>query len=398
MTAASLRSSTAVVYLAFSGSGFLFATWAARIPSVRSQLGLDARELGLLLLALPAGSIASLLVAGAFVAHSGPRRAVAAAGLAGATGLGLAGLGAPGSVVVTAVGLALLGLATGIWDVAMNVEAAAVEQARGVAIMSRFHASLSAGTVVGAAVAAACAAVGVPVTAHLVAVGLLIGVAVPLSTRWYLRAGTPEDRPAGSALRAWTEPRTLVLGLFVLTMGFSEGTGNDWLASAMIEGHRTSVAGGSLTFALFVAAMTVGRWFGPPLVDRFGPRPVIRVGAVVALAGLMATVFGPNPLTAVIGVVGWGLGTAMGFPLGISAAAEDPRRAAARVGVVSTIGYTAFLAGPPLLGFAADHVGILRSLSITAGLVAVGLLLATGLPERGVRGGSPPRRTAVHGR
>ncbi|MFG1928046.1 MFS transporter [Cryptosporangium sp. NPDC048952] len=138
-------------------------------------------------------------------------------------------------------------------------------------------------------------------------------------------------------------------------MGFSEGTGNDWLASAMVEGHRTSIAVGSLSFALFVAAMTLGRWFGPPLVERYGPRLVTRVSVVLALMGLGTTVFGPNQASAVIGVVGWGLGTAMGFPLGIS--------------------------GPPLLGFFADHVGILRSLSVTMGVVAAGLLLTVALPR-----------------
>lgn len=377
-----MKRAIAAVYLAFLGSGFLFATWAARIPSVKSQLGLDARELGLLLLALPAGSIVSLLVAGAFVAWTGARRAVASASLTGAGGLCLAGLGAQGSVVVTAVGLSLLGLATGIWDVAMNVEAAVVEKRLGASIMSRFHASLSAGTVLGAAVAAGCAALRVPVTAHLVVVGMLVAVAVPLSTRGYLPAAPHSSRRSGSALRAWTEPRTLVLGLFVLTMGFSEGTGNDWLASAMIEGHSTSVAVGSLSFAVFVAAMTLGRWFCPPLVDRHGPRLVIRVSAGVAVVGLAITVFGPNQASAIVGVIAWGLGTAMGFPLGISAAAEDPGVAAARVSVVSTIGYTAFLAGPPLLGFVAHDVGILRSLSITMGVVTIGLFLASALPSR----------------
>ncbi|TQS43092.1 MFS transporter [Cryptosporangium phraense] len=375
-----VRAAAVAVFAAFLSSGFAFATWAARIPTVKDQLHLDARQLGLLLLALPAGSLASLLASGAVVGALGPRRAVAASSLTGATGLGLAGLGSESSVALTVTGLAVYGLATGIWDVAMNVEAAAVEQRAGRSIMSRFHASLSAGTVLGAAAGAGCAALGVPVGPHLVAVALLVAVAVPVSTRRYLAAGPPSPGPRAKARRAWTEPRTLALGLFVLTAGFSEGTGNDWLASAMVEGHRTSVAAGSLSFALFVAAMTLGRWFGPSLVDRWGPRRVTRVGGTIALAGLVTTVFGPHWTWALAGVVAWGLGTAMGFPLGISAAAGDPGRAAARVGVVSTIGYTAFLAGPPLLGFVADHVGILRSLTITAAVVAVGLLLTSALP------------------
>ncbi|MEU4640417.1 MFS transporter [Micromonospora sp. NPDC023814] len=368
-------------------SGFAFATWAARIPSVKSQLQLSPQQLGLLLLALPIGSIMSLLGAGPLVARTSPRRAVAAASLASAAGLCLAGIGAQGAFTVTAAGLALLGLSTGIWDVAMNVEAAAVEQQTGTSIMSRFHASLSAGTVLGAGFAAACAAFNIPVVVHLAVVAALIAVAVPLSTRRYLAtAAQPSAHPpTRNALRAWTEPRTLALGIFVLSMAFSEGTGNDWLASAMIEGHHTSAAVGSLSFAMFVAAMTLGRWFGPSLVNRYGPRLVTRASAVLAMFGLAVTIFGPHRALALVGVITWGLGTAMGFPLGISAAADDPRHAAVRVGVVSSIGYTAFLAGPPLLGFLANHVGILRSLSITLGVIAIGLLFTTEFQADGRR-------------
>ncbi|MCW3845490.1 MFS transporter [Micromonospora yasonensis] len=382
---AQLRAATTAVYLAFVSSGFAFATWAARIPNVKAQLQLSPRQLGLLLLALPIGSIVSLLAAGPVVTSISPRRAVAAAGLTSAAGLCLAGIGAQGDFSVTATGLALLGLSTGVWDVAMNVEAAAVEQRSGRSMMSRFHASLSAGTVLGAGVAAACAALHVPVVAHLAVVAVLVAVAVPVSTRRYLATGTEPSTPrsARDAVRAWTEPRTLALGIFVLSMAFSEGTGNDWLASAMIEGHHTSVAAGALSFAMFVAAMTLGRWFGPPLVNRYGPRLVTRASAVLAMSGLAVTIFGPHQAVALLGVITWGLGTAMGFPLGISAAADDPGRAAVRVSVVSSIGYTAFLAGPPLLGFLANHVGILRSLSITLGVVTVGLLFTASFAANG---------------
>ncbi|MFJ8582953.1 MFS transporter [Micromonospora sp. NPDC093277] len=384
---AQVRAATAAVYLAFVGSGFAFATWAARIPSVKNQLQLSPQQLGLLLLALPIGSVMSVLAAGTVVARIGPRRAVAVAGLASAAGLCLAGIGAQGAVTVTAAGLALLGLSTGIWDVAMNVEAAAVEQRAGTSMMSRFHASLSAGTVLGAGLAAACAALHIPVVAHLAFVAVLVAVALPLSTRGYLATDTrpSASRPTRNALRAWAEPRTLAVGVFVLSMAFSEGTGNDWLASAMIEGHHTSVAAGSLSFAMFVAAMTLGRWFGPPLVNRHGPRLVTRASAVLAMSGLAITIFSPHQAFALVGVIIWGLGTAMGFPLGISAAADDPTHAASRVSVVSSIGYTAFLAGPPLLGFLANHIGILRSLSVTLGVVTVGLLFTASFQADGRR-------------
>jgi len=122
--------------------------------------------------------------------------------------------------------------------------------------------------------------------------------------------------------------------------------------------------------------MTVGRWFGTALLDRFGRVPVLRVSALAALVGLVTVVFGTGLPMAMAGAVLWGLGAALGFPVGMSAAADDPRHAAGRVSVVASIGYVAFLAGPPLIGLLGNHVGVLRSLTIAAGLMAVGLLVA----------------------
>jgi len=122
--------------------------------------------------------------------------------------------------------------------------------------------------------------------------------------------------------------------------------------------------------------MTAGRWFGPGLIDRFGRVPALRTSAVTAFVGLMLVVFGHYVAIAVAGSVLWGLGAALGFPVGMSAAADEPRFAAGRVSAVSSIGYTAFLAGPPLIGFIGDHVGVLRALSVAAGLLALAAILA----------------------
>jgi predicted MFS family arabinose efflux permease len=246
--------------------------------------------------------------------------------------------------------------------------------------MSRFHAGFSLGTVAGALLGSALVALHVGVTPHLIAVAVVIAVAVPISVRGFLPV-VPHEHAAAQAgtrhpLKAWTEPRTLLIGLFVLTMAFTEGTGNDWLGVAVIDGYHAEPAVGSLTFAVFVAAMTVARWSGTGLLDRYGRVPVLRVSALAALTGLVLVVFGTGLPVAMAGAVLWGLGAALGFPVGMSAAADAPRSAAGRVSVVASIGYVAFLAGPPLIGLLGNHVGVLRSLTIAAGLMAVGLLVA----------------------
>jgi len=376
--AATLRRATRGVYLVFIGAGLAFASWAARIPQVREELGLTPAALGLVLLSIAVGSLIALPSAGLVVHALGAARTVLLMSAVCATGIALAGAGVLVGVAPVVVGLVLMGFGIGAWDVAMNVEAAAVEQQIKRSVMSRFHAAFSVGTVLGALVGAAMNALDVSVTVHLLLIGALLAVAVPWSTRGFLPAGTEpsdEQREKRHPLQAWTEPRTLLIGLFVLTMAFAEGTANDWIGVAAIDGYGASAALGSLAYGVFVASMTVGRWYGTQILDRFGRVPVLRASAGTALVGLLIVVFGPTLATAMAGTVLWGLGTALGFPVGMSAAADDPRYAAGRVSVVATIGYVAFLAGPPLVGLIGNQAGVLRALTVTAGMLAIALLV-----------------------
>jgi len=374
-----LLRATRGVYLVFIGSGLGFASWAARIPQVRQELDLTPAALGLVLLAIAVGSLIALPSAGLIVHRIGAAKTITVMSLICAAGIATAGVGVQVGVAPVVIGLVLMGFGNGGWDVAMNVEAAAVEQQLKRSIMSRFHAGFSLGTVTGALLGAAMNALHVSVTVNLLIIALLLAVAMPLSTRGFLPAGTEaHDEPSKNIhpLKAWIEPRTLLIGLFVLTMAFAEGTANDWIGVATIDGYGATAALGSLAYGVFVASMTIGRWYGTQILDRFGRVPVLRTSAASALIGLLIVVFGSNLVTAMVGTILWGLGTALGFPVGMSAAADQRRYAAGRVSVVATIGYVAFLVGPPLVGLIGNQVGVLRALSVTAGLLAIGLLVA----------------------
>ena len=373
-----LRRATLAVYAVFILAGFAFASWASRIPQVRDALELSPKALGLVLLAIATGSVLSMPLAGVVVGRLGTARTIAVMTLVAAVGLATAATGIRIGVAPVVVGLFLVGIGVGTWDVAMNVEGTAVELGLGRAIMPRFHAGFSVGTVAGALIGSAMVALGVSATVHVLAVAVIVAIVGPASVRSFLAPAqaSEEHGEARSPLRAWTEPRTLLIGLFVFAAAFTEGTGNDWLGVAMIDGYGAAPALGSLTFAIFLTAMTLGRWFGPGLLDRRGRVPTVRILGVTALAGLALVVYGQSVLIAMAGAALWGLGTALGFPVGMSAAGDDPRYAAGRVSVVATVGYVAFLAGPPLIGFLGDHTGTLRALTVTGGLVALGLMIS----------------------
>ncbi len=380
---AQVRKATRAVYIAFASAGFAYASWASRIPQVRAELRVTPGTLGLILLCGAIGSGTATPLSGLIVGRIGEARAVFVMSLISAAGMAAIAVGYS-RVAAVAIGLFFFGFGSGAWDVAMNVQGAAVERRLDHAIMPKFHAGWSLGTVAGAGVGAAMVALGVPVTAHLLAVALVVAVAVPASTCGFLPRGSARLDEAvvrhghGSRrgqLAAWTEPRTLLIGLFVLCMAFSEGTGNDWLSLSVIDGYHSAAFMGDLVFAAFLTAMTAGRWFGPRLIDRYGRVAALRASAATALAGLLLVDFGVVLPVAAAGAVLMGLGTALGFPVGMSAAADDPRYAAARVSTTASLGYLAFLAGPPAIGFLADHVGVLHALSAAGVLIALAFFL-----------------------
>jgi predicted MFS family arabinose efflux permease len=382
--AATVAAASRATYAAFIGAGFAFASWASRIPQVRDQLELSSAELGLLLLAIAVGSLIALPLAGVIVHRLGSRRTVTAMAVLLGVGLLTVALGYLLGVVPVVIGLCLVGFANGAWDVAMNVQGASVEQHLGRSIMSRYHAGFSLGTVAGAGIGAVMVLASVPVTAHLLVVAIGTAVVIPLAVRGFLPdvaqtadRGTEtaehraEKADRGGVFRRWLEPRTLLIGVFVFAFAFAEGTGNDWIAVSLIDGYQASAAAGTVGFAVFLTAMTAGRWFGPNLLDRYGRVAVVRTLAVVATGGLLVFIFSPSTPLAFVGIGLWGAGTSLGFPVGMSAAADDPAAAAGRVSVVASIGYCAFLAGPPLIGFLGEQAGVLKALNVVAGLLAV---------------------------
>ncbi|MFG6278650.1 MFS transporter [Microbacterium sp. 5K110] len=371
----------------FLASGLSISTWASRVPAIRESLGIENSGVGLLLLGMGVASIIGLSVAPVIMARLGARRGMLAALACVAVGVVIIGLGSDTLQLfgVALVGLALFGFGNGSVDVMMNVEGAALEKATGRTVMPLLHAFFSFGTVIGAGIGFLAVRGNVDVIAHCVAMGIVIAVvAVVAIANVPARETAMDAAPAaqrahwrerlGESLSAWREPRTYTLGVIMLGMAFAEGSANDWLPSAVVFGHGAPEEAGPAVLAVFSVAMTLGRLAGGPVVDRFGRVWVLRILAVTAAAGLLLFIVAPFGPLVYIGAALWGLGASLGFPIGMSAAADDPAQAASRVAAAATIGYVAFLCGPPILGWIGDHIGLLNTL-----LIVVGLIVASGL-------------------
>lgn len=368
------------VFAVFALNGLGAATWAIRLPGIRDQLELSTSFVGYLIMGVSVGSIVGLLLASHIVHWIGTRRTIAITLALCAVALVVLGVGTSVlvSFPVVVLGMAVYGFASALCDVAMNVEGAEVEKAAGKTLMPLMHASWSAGMALGTAIGTGLVFAHVDLLIHAggMAVLLAIGaVFVPRALpRTVTHTATGEEAPRVSfrdRMSIWLEPRTLALGLIVLGMAFTEGSANDWLALGMVDDRGLENGQGAALFTVFAVSMMIGRIAGGPLIDRFGRVALLRASGAAAAVGLVIVIFVPVIPLAVVGIVLWGLGASLGFPVAMSAAADDPARATARVSAVATMGYCAFLVGPPVIGMVGEHIGILNALLIVLVLIVL---------------------------
>jgi len=399
LSAAAVRRWRNAIVLSFGLGGVTLAAFGTRLPTIQSSLAVSKSVIGTALIALTVASLAGLALASSVHAVLGPRRGILGAlciAAAGITTVGL-GAGAARSLPLTAVGLAGIGFGIGLLDVLINVEGAALEAAVARSLMPVLHASWSAGAILGAGIGAAGAAFAVPVqwqfcaeAALIVAAAGWVATSIPahpdISDRTAARGGEDEPLSRREQLRrwaaGWTNVRLLLIGVVMLGAELGEGSANTWLTLAARDSHGHSEGAAAAFFVLFAAAETVARASGGPLVDRFDRAAVVRATTAAGVLGVVLFILTDAAWVTAVGVVLWAVGVSMGFPLGMSAAAEAGPRAAAQVSVVAAIGYAANLAGPPVLGVIADAVGLLRALWVVAALLALASVLAAAVRSR----------------
>ena len=372
------------VAAAFAVNGLLFGAWAARVPAFKDRFALDAAALGLVLLALGVGALASFLVAGHLSErHGAPRVTRATVALYGPALLLLAL--APNAVLL---GLALFAFGTlhGGMDVAMNGWAVEVEDRLGRPTLSVFHAIFSLGAGLGAATGWAAAGAGVAPLPHF-AIVALAGGALAFAVVRRGAAAEPVRPRAGDAAPALALPRgpLLLVGLIAFGIAMGEGAMADWSAVFLRQILDASEGRAALGYAVFSAAMVAMRLGGDRLTRRVGPVRAARGSALVAAAGLVVVLLAPGLPVALVGFALTGIGYAVVMPLVFARAARDPVVAPGHaLAAVATLAYGGMLLGPPLVGFVA---------AATSVPVAFGALVLLALLSAGLAGFLSPRRT-----
>ncbi|MFE3113229.1 MFS transporter [Kitasatospora indigofera] len=386
----------------FAMDGFLFAAWVVRIPDIRGQVSATHSALGLALLCLSAGAVATMPVIGRLCVRYGSKPVTIAS-------VALLSLAVPlpahtHSVLSLGAVLLLFGAGYGAANVAMN--SAAVDLVRELRrpVMPSFHAGYSLGGLLGAGVGGLLA--GTLSTTWALALSGALGLAVTAAAGTALlrgQAGRPAQAPAArrtagagagtGAEAAGKTPATpapgvarsvrllvVLLGLTALLDAYGEGAIADWATLHLTDDVHATAGLAAAGYAAFAFAMTAGRVGGTWLSIRIGQTRLIATGGLTACAGMLVVALAPSVAAALAGLVLVGLGLANIFPLAIAqaGAAGGPRG----VATASTLGYAGMLIGPPVIGFLADAVGLPLALTTVAGAAALAGLLPFAVRSR----------------
>jgi MFS family permease len=404
----------------FAFDGFVFATWAVRIPAVKAATGASPAELGVALLGVSGGAIATMALSGMLCRRFGAVRVL----LAGAAWLSLALLLPALARSAVALGLALVvfGIGYGCVNVAANTVAVDVVAVLRRPVMPSFHAAWSLGGLTGAAVGGLLAPHLSPLPHFVIAsvLGLAVTVvagrvlattalpAAPMPAEGdpgavdeeigsgTAGAGTVAGRRAvaGSVDRVRVWQVVLLLGILAACSTYGEGSVTDW-GALRLHGLGAGAGLAAIGYAAFALAEAGGRLAGTWLLARFGQRAVLVSGGLATCAGMLCAALAPSIPLVVAGFALAGLGVANAFPAAMSRVGllAGPHG----VAVASTLGYGGFLLGPPVIGFLTAGVGLGPALTTVSALALVSAALGWSLTRETSRERKRTRQTTSSG-
>ncbi|OEU99123.1 transporter [Streptomyces qinglanensis] len=368
-----LRAQTAIAAL-FCSLGFQYATWASRIPALKSELGLTAAQVGMLLMAAGVGAAVSFPLVAVLMRRLGSLRLALLSHLC--LTLLLPALAAAPDYPVALLVLCVDGVFVGCLNVAMNAQGAALEERFARNAMARLHAVFSGGSLLAALLASAMNVLTPSVGAHFGA-----AAAVLLLLGGYARTGLLADGGASAAAetpgrRRWALPSRVTLWMCcAMVFGtVAEGAMNDWSTLYLRDVAEASAEIAPLGIAVVSGMMVLARLFADGWRNRWGDRRVVLLGSALAGAGLACALAAGGVAPALAGFACVGLGIAAVTPCVYAAAAREGSDA---LTLVAAMGTTGLLAGPPLIGFIASANGLAWGMATVAASALVVSLCST---------------------
>ncbi len=364
----------------FFAQGVIFASWANRIPDVKASLGLNDRELGTVLFAIPVGQVTAMMLSGWLVNRFGSRRMMTLGCILYAVCL------VPLSFATSAwslmLGLFFFGMAANLCNASANTQAIGAERYYGKTIMASFHALWSMGGFLGGLISMAFIGAGVSTSVQFITVMLLVLLSVNLF-RGQLVLSDVKAEPAAVPSKTGRFAFIKKIDPFVVFLGFMafcgmvcEGCMYDWSGVYFKDVVRVNDGLVQLGYVVCLCTMTVGRFISDYFVMRYGRRYVVMASGALIFTGMALAVLFPFIIPATIGFFLIGFGISSTVPICYSLAGRSTRmNSALAVTTVASVGYLGFLLGPPVIGHLAHAISLHYTFAVIA---VVGLVLALG--------------------
>jgi MFS family permease len=358
-----VRLNRIAVKIAFFLNGFIYSSWVARLPRIQELYNADDGKIAVVLFAMSLGALVAMPFTGWVIIRHGSRRITLVALILYCIFVPLIPF-MPGFTALLFLYLTM-GIATGMLDVAMNAQAVMIETAYQRPIMTSFHALFS----IGMALGPWCAVLFTKLQSDLSTHFSIVIVASLIAVFWVSR-NLVHDRPDPTTKQdgpLFRVPNKALLGVgiiaFCCMMG--EGAMSDWTVNYMENIAFASKLIAPIALSAFAGAMTIGRIFGDRIRASWGDTKLIMAGGVMASAGLALTVLIPLPAVVILGAFLVGLGLSTIVPIAYSIAGnEKGLPSGVGISMVTTIGYSGFLFGAPIIGFIADTSSLRVGLSV----------------------------------
>ena len=361
MTSASPAQARWAVASSFLLMGLLIGAWVPHVPLAKERLDVGPGMFGLALLAIAGGAVLAMPTAGVLINRYGSARMITLTGFLLCAAF-FAPVLAP-TLLTFALGGALMGMAIGSMDVAMNAHGIAVEKAMKKPIMSMLHGVFSIGAMAGAFLGGALLQNfgELPQAAIMAALCLAIQL---VAARFFL-PGSVDKGLSGSHF-AWPTKATIGLGLLCYLALMIEGSIIDWSAILLRESFAVEAGIAALGFAVYQGGMAIARLSGDWIRLRAGAVRMVAVSALLTAAGTTLALLAPTPLLSILAFFVAGIGLGNVAPVLFAGGGRlEPTAPGRGIAAVTTLGYTGFLSGPPLIGFVAQVTNLTAALFLT---------------------------------
>ena len=364
----------------FFTRALLFSTWLSRGPEVQQALSLTTAQMGLFVMLFPLGGLAGILFANAVTVRLGSKVVGTGIFLLGA--IAMASLGyalVEGNLVIAVVSLFAMGLPMAIADFLGNFEGTAVDRLSPKSLFPAIHAAFGLGMLLGAAGASLAIDAGWDLLDNYLLVAGIVAVVSVWGSLQFPRRDTPLSRPRGDerklAWGVWKEKRTLVIAIIGFSFIMAEISAGTWVPIAL-TGSGFSGSAAAFAFGILWIVITFGRLIGGFVVERIGRYRTILLSTVITSSGILVFMLVEVIALPYVGLVLWGLGMSMGFPMSVAAMSDDPRKAPYRINMIITVVYISSISVGPALGSLGEVTGIYVAFSIPLALMILSAILS----------------------